>query len=139
MTESIAAQVATVCPTCGGEGWHNLSPDHIRACKTCRGKGRVAQGTEARRGETACGLDAKHDGPVAEGDAPKPRYEGQERRHTRRLSDPVRTLDRARLDIARRALAEIRDILRDTGDDSTGRCLRVMQLATRTLRRLEDE
>jgi hypothetical protein len=34
-------------------------------------------------------------GTVAAGDAPTPRYEGQERRLTRRLSDPVRTLAEA--------------------------------------------
>jgi hypothetical protein len=63
--------------------------------ENARLRAETAQGTEARRGETACGLDAKHDGPVAEGDAPTPRYEGQERRLTRRLSDPVRTLAEA--------------------------------------------
>jgi hypothetical protein len=76
---------------------------------------------------------------VAAGDAPTPRYEGQERRLTRRLSDPVRTLDQARLDIARRALKEISDMLGTPGGNSfTLRC-RALLHARMTLSRLEDE
>jgi hypothetical protein len=54
----------------------------------------TAQAGEARRAETHSGSVADEHA-VAEGDAPTPRYEGQERRLTRRLSDPVRTLAEA--------------------------------------------